>query len=202
MSRAGVALLASLVVLAAAIGLRLAQPERFAPPPLPVLDTLGGDFALPGTRGTDTRIADFRGRLVLLTFGFATCPDVCPTVLSRMRQAILELGDAATEVQPLFVTLDPERDTLERLAPFVRHFHPAFVALRGTPEQTRAAAALFKVYYEREEMPPPMDYGIAHSDHIYLLDRAGRVRATFASNVLPAEIAAAMRRLLEEPDAR
>lgn len=202
MSRAAIALLASLAVLAAVIGLRLAQPARFASPPLPVLDTLGGDFVLPGTRDGDTRLADFHGRVVLLNFGFASCPDVCPTVLSRMRLALLELGDAATEVQPLFVTLDPERDTLDRLGPYVQHFHPAFVALRGTPEQTRAVAASFKVYYEREEMPPPLDYAIAHSDHIYLLDRAGRVRATFASNVLPEEIAASMRRLLEEPHQR
>ncbi len=106
-------------------------------------------------------------------------------------------GEDADAVQPLFVTIDPARDTLEKLKPYVEFFHPAFVAMSGTPEATRAVTGLFKVYYEREENPQ-LGYGFAHSDQIYLLDREGRVRATFANTATTSEMVATMRRLLAE----
>jgi protein SCO1 len=197
MSRARAYLIAALVLAAAVVAIRMATP-LFAPQaPLPVLEGLGGEFTLPSTLGRETRLADFRGRLVLLDFGFASCPDVCPTVLSRMRQALLALGPEAADVQALFVTIDPERDTLDVLRPYVAHFHPSFVAMSGTPEATRTVAALFRVYYEREANPQ-LGYGFSHSDQIYLIDREGRVRATFGNSVTTAEMVATLRRLLAE----
>jgi protein SCO1/2 len=197
MSRARALLIAVIVLATAIVAIRVAAPLLAPQPPLPVIDSLGGDFSLPSTLGHDTRLSEFRGRVVLVNFGFTSCPDVCPTVLSRMRQALLGLGKDAAGVQPLFVTIDPERDTLEKLRPYVMHFHPSFVAMSGTPAATRGAAELFKVYYE-QETDPQLGYGFAHSDQIYLIDRQGRVRATFANTVMPEEMTATLRRLLAE----
>jgi protein SCO1/2 len=197
MSRLRVLAIALLLLGAAAAAARWLVPRLAHEPPLPVLEVLGGEFALPSTIGRRAKLADFRGRLVLLNFGFTSCPDVCPTVLSRMRQALIDLGDEAAQVQPLFVTIDPERDTLEKLGPYVTFFHPAFVAMSGSPAETRAVAELFKVYYERED-DAVIGYGFSHSDQIYLIDREGRVRATFASNVRNADMVATIRRLIAE----
>ncbi len=153
------------------------------PEPLPVLDTLGGDFSLSSTLGGDRRLADFRGEVVLLNFGFTHCPDVCPTALARMREVVETLAAADMPVRPLFVTLDPERDTLERLQPYVAHFGDDFVGMTGTAEEVAAAAKPFKVFYAREEMASGLGYSIVHSSHIYLLDVDGRVRMTFDANV-------------------
>jgi len=197
MSRARVLLFAVLALAAAGLFARHVLPKLLPAPPLPVLDVLGGDFSLPSTLGRETRLADFRGRVVLLNFGFASCPDVCPTVLLRMRRALEGLGSDAAAVQPVFVTLDPERDTLETLQPYVAHFHPALIAMRGTLEATRDVADLFKVHFERVD-DPQIGYTIAHSDQIYLIDREGRVRATFANTATTADMVATIRRLLEE----
>ena len=198
MSRALVLSLAAMILLTSIALLQFASPWITPVAPLPVIDSLGGEFTLPSTLGPDTALADFRGRLVLLNFGFASCPDVCPTVLARMRAALDGLGSNADEVQSLFVTIDPDRDSLEILDPYVHHFLPTMIAMRGTEQQTRAVAALFKVYYEREALPPPLDYGFAHSDQIYLIDRLGRVRTTFASYADTATMIDTITRLLDE----
>lgn len=164
---------------------------------LPVIETLGGDFALPATSGGTVSLQQFRGRVVLLNFGFTSCPDVCPTVLARMRRLLLGLGDAISDVQPLFVTIDPARDTLDVLKPYLEHFHPAFIGLGGSEQQIRAAADLFKVYYARDDATGA-SYGFTHSDRIYLIDRQGRVRATFANSTTDDEMLAAVRLLLTE----
>jgi protein SCO1/2 len=196
MSRATAILLATLL-LAAASGAAWLWRDRLVPP-LPVLDTLGGDFSLLDTAGRRVALRDFRGRVVLLNFGFTSCPDVCPTVLARMRETLRELGPAATAVQPVFVTIDPARDTPERLAPYLAFFDPAFVGLLGTESQVQAVAALFRVYTERTTLPPPLDYGFAHSDQIYLIDRRGRVRATFGNALRAQQMALTIQRLLAE----
>lgn len=197
MNRA-VVFLAAIAVLAGTVqSVRYFSEVMIREESLPVIETLGGDFSLPGTNGKTVSLRDFRGRLVLLNFGFTSCPDVCPTVLARMRQLLLGLGDAAAEVQPLFVTIDPERDTLDVLKPYLDHFHPAFIGLSGSEDQTRTAADLFKVYYKRED-DPQIGYGFTHSDRIYLLDRAGQVRATFATYTTDPEMLTAVRLLLAE----
>jgi protein SCO1/2 len=198
MSRAAALALAAMVLLASVVLVQFARPWIMPRTPLPVIESLGGEFSLPSTLGHDTALAEFRGRLVLVNFGFTSCPDVCPTVLARMRAALLGLGRDAARVQALFVTIDPARDSLELLGPYVRHFHPSIIAMRGTEQQTERVAALFKVYSERQVLPPPLDYGFAHSDQIYLLDRAGRVRATFASNTSTEVMVDVINRLLDE----
>lgn len=167
-------LLATATVVLATVALR--------PQPLPVLDTLGGDFTLSSTLGHDVSLADYRGRLVLLNFGFAQCPDVCPAVLARMRALLLDLEALGIEPQPLFVTIDPERDTVDALARYVAHFHPALVGLTGSPAVLDEVAEQYRVYVEREAMASQAEYGFAHSTHIYLIDTRGRVRAMFGAS--------------------
>ena len=202
MNRASAILGAALLLAATATVAWFARERLTAPEPLPVLDTLGGEFSLPGTNGREVALADFRGRLVLLNFGFTSCPDVCPTVLARMHQLLRNLGPDAAEVQPLFVTIDPTRDTPERLGPYLAHFGPGFIGLYGSEQQVAQVAALFRVFYQRTPLPAPLDYGFMHSEHIYLIDRTGRVRATFGGAVRDADMAATVRRLLDEPAAR
>jgi protein SCO1 len=175
-------LLIGATVLLAAATVAMAAPLLRPSPPLPVLDTLGGDFTLPSTLGHELSLQDHRGRLVLLNFGFAQCPDVCPAVLARMRALLLDLEALGIEPLPLFVTIDPERDTIDTLAGYVAHFHPALVGLTGSPTQLADVAAQYRVYVQREALASEADYGFAHSSHIYLLDTRGRVRAMFGAS--------------------
>ncbi len=197
MSRAAVLFMAIVALIGTYYAARHIDELVTRPDALPVIESLGGDFTLPATSGGTVSLQQFRGRLVLLNFGYTSCPDVCPTVLARMRQLLLGLGDAATGVQPLFVTIDPSRDTLDVLKPYLEYFHPAFIGLSGTEEQTRAAADPFKVYYVRES-ERENGYDFTHSDRIYLIDRQGRVRATFAAYTTDDEMLAITRQLLAE----
>jgi cytochrome oxidase Cu insertion factor (SCO1/SenC/PrrC family) len=175
-------LLGAATLLLAATTMVLATPLLRPAQALPVLDTVGGDFTLPSTLGRDVALEDYRGRLVLLNFGFAQCPDVCPAVLTRMRALLLDLAALGIEPQPLFVTIDPERDTVEVLERYVAHFHPALVGLTGPAAKLADVAEQYRVYAEKEALDSDADYGFAHSSHIYLIDGHGRVRAMFGAS--------------------
>lgn len=176
---------------------RLASP-MLIPEPLPVLDTLGGDIRLPSTLGDELALDSLRGEIVLLNFGYTQCPDVCPTVLARLRALLLDLEALDIEARPLFVTLDPERDDLATLEQYLDHFHPDLVGLRGTAAQTAAVAERYQVFYQREAMNSGLDYGFTHSVEIYLIDPRGRVRATFGGNVPLPDMVRTVRRLAGE----
>jgi protein SCO1/2 len=176
--------------------------QRRSPEPLPVLYTLGGDFALDSTLGGTTRLSDFRGALVLLNFGYTGCPDVCPTALSRMGSVLERLPPGAAgrdRIRPLFVTLDPMVDTVERLTPYLGYFDPSFVGLTGSETDISRVAADYKVHYQREPDVSQTGYAISHSAHIYLIDSTGRVRATFGQSVPVERMALTVSRLLGEP---
>jgi protein SCO1/2 len=147
---------------------------------------IGGAFALSDPAGRRVALDDFRGKLVLLYFGFASCPDVCPTDLATIGAALRELGDAADAVQPLFVTLDPQRDTPEVLREYAAAFHPRFVALTGSEAEVRRIATEFKVYYEKVKQPGTSTYTIEHTAYTFLLDRDGRFLTLFPPGT-PAE---------------
>lgn len=198
MTRGGAWLLACLIVgsFAAWQSFRPMAPQV----ELPVLHTLGGDFTLDSTLGRPLSLSELQGALVLLNFGFTGCPDVCPTALARMRDTILAVDASPRQLQPLFVTLDPEADTVERMAPYVNFFHPDLVGLTGTEEAIAAAAAPFKVFYERAELDGSGGYTINHSSHIYLIDARGRVRATFGENVPVQNMTDAVLQLLAEAE--
>jgi protein SCO1/2 len=135
---------------------------------------VGGPFTLSDPAGRRVALADFRGKLVLLYFGYATCPDVCPTDLATIGVALRALGAAAEEVQPVFITLDPLRDTPAVLREYATVFHPRFVALTGTEDEVRRVATDFKVFFEKVPLPGTTTYAIDHSAYTFLLDREGR----------------------------
>jgi protein SCO1/2 len=162
---------------------------------MPVNSRMGGDFVLPSTLGQPLDTRSLRGKVVLLNFGFTSCPDVCPMVLARLRQTVKELGDDADGVQVVFVSFDPARDTLPVLKTYVQHFNPAFIGATGNDVQIATTAARYGVVYLKEQGDSAAGYGFAHSDYIYLLDTEGRVRKLYGNDVKTAEIASDVRLL-------
>jgi len=136
----------------------------------------GRGFELTDHTGKRRTLADFRGKVVLLFFGFTHCPDMCPTALAQMAQAVERIGSDGAKVQGLFVTVDPKRDTAEVLGKYVPAFNPTFLGLRGSGEETAAAAAEFKIFYAAQAPDASGSYTVDHSAGIYALDRAGRLR--------------------------
>lgn len=135
----------------------------------------GQGFSLTDMNGVPRTLADFKGQVVMLYFGFVQCPDVCPTALSRASQVMQLLGpELAAKLQVLFVTVDPERDTPELLRDYMAAFDPRFLALLGTAEQTRTTADAFKVYYK--QVPTGSTYTMDHTALSYLFDPQGRFR--------------------------
>ncbi|MCB1686302.1 MAG: SCO family protein [Pseudomonadales bacterium] len=195
MTRGSAWLLAAGLLISAALwqSTRLASAGE-----LPVLYTLGGDFALRNTGGGVTRLSDLEGNLVLLNFGYTSCPDVCPAALARMRDVLQSLPDPDVPIQPLFVTLDPQRDTLDRLQPYMNFFGADFLGLTGTEAEIAQASAAYKVFYEKQTLESELDYSISHSSHIYLLDTRGRVRATFGEGITVPRMIDSVRLLLAE----
>jgi protein SCO1 len=194
----GAVIIAGLMLLMAAMAVShyWLRPLASKPPPLPVLDTLGGEFTIPSTVGRDVSLSDFRGQIVLMTFGYTTCPTVCPTVLAKMRAVLRQIPTASQQIQPLFVTIDPHRDELEKLKPYLAFFDTTFIGLSGSQSQLDQIADRYKVHIERQVLDSAMDYGFSHNDHIYLLDQDGRVRATFGSSVKAEKIVANVNQLL------
>jgi cytochrome oxidase Cu insertion factor (SCO1/SenC/PrrC family) len=135
---------------------------------------VGGPFALIDHTGRKRTDADFRGKLLIVYFGYTRCPDVCPTDLIQISLAIDKLGTAGENIQPLFVSLDPERDTPSVLARYVSAFHPRLIGLTGTREQVRAMADSYKAYYAQYVPPDGAVGAIDHTGFIYLVGRDGQ----------------------------
>lgn len=142
-------------------------------------EPVGGPFALIDHTGKPRTDADFRGKLMLVYFGFSFCPDICPTDLMAIGQAIDKLGPAGEAVQPLFVTVDPERDTPAHLATYVPSFHPRLIGLTGDAAQIRDAASAYRVYYAKAAIGRGAEYTVDHSGFIYLMDRDGEYLGFF-----------------------
>lgn len=146
------------------------------------------DFSLVDHTGKAVTHQDYAGRWQLVFFGFTYCPDICPTTLAYMGSVLDLLGEEADRVAPLFVTVDPLRDTPEVLSDYVAAFHPRLTGLTGSEEQVAAAAEAFKVYYERlEDESAPDGYLMAHSGHIYLMRPDGSFEAVFLEGDQPPE---------------
>ncbi len=160
---------------------------------LPGGTSLGGPFTLTDHDGRAVTDATYRGRLMLVFFGFTFCPDVCPTELQTVAAALDQLGPRAAEVRPLFVSVDPGRDTPAKLRDYVALFHPAITGLTGTPEQVAAAARAYRVYYARVTPPGASEYLMDHSAFTYLMGRDGTLRAIFRPGASAEEIAAGLR---------
>ena len=149
-------------------------------PSFKAVDITGADYAkelnLTDADGQRRRLEDFKGKVTVVFFGFTQCPDVCPTTLAELAQVKKSLGADGQRVQGVFVTIDPERDTADLLKAYVDNFGADFVALRGTPEETKAAAKNFKIFYNKAPGKTPTSYTVDHTAGSYVFDTQGRVR--------------------------
>lgn len=156
-------------------------------------------YLLMDHRGRAVTDQDFPGRFQLISFGYTFCPDICPTTLAEMSLIMDKLGKQANRLQPLFVTVDPERDTPEVLRRYTAFFHPSIIGLSGSPELVRRVADHFKVRYEKHWEPGVAKdkYSVDHSAGMYLLGTDGRFLAKFAYATPPGEVAERIRRMMD-----
>jgi len=157
----------------------------------------GHDFALIDHNGQPRTLADFKGKVVAIFFGYTQCPDVCPTTMVEMMEVMKMLGADAARVQVLFVTIDPQRDTRELLGQYVPGFDKRFLGLTGTPEQIAAVAKEFKVFYQKVPGKTEDSYTMDHFAGQYVFDRQGRLRLFVRYGQKPEAIAADLRLLLK-----
>jgi protein SCO1/2 len=154
---------------------------------------IGGPFELADQTGHRRTDADFRGKLVVLYFGYTYCPDVCPTELQSISLALDKLGATAELVQPLFITVDPERDTQARLADFISSFHPRLIGLTGSLADIRKTAIAYRTFFVKNSAWAPGDYSVDHTGFIYLVGKDGRYLGFLPPGSTPDAIADAIR---------
>jgi protein SCO1/2 len=181
----------------------LAGCERAAPPhKFNAVDLTGAEYAkgfgLPDFDGKPRTLADFRGKVTAVFFGYTQCPDACPTTMADLAGIEKALGPDAARLQVVFITLDPARDTAPLLKNYVTNFNPSFLALRGDDAQTRAVAKEFKVFYEKVPGKTPDSYTLDHTAGTYLFDKQGRVRLFARQNMDPAQLTDDIKALLSE----
>lgn len=158
---------------------------------------VGGPFTLTDHTGKRVSDADFRGRFMLVYFGFTYCPDICPTGLQVMSAALDQLGPKAERIQPMLISLDPERDTPAQLAEYVKAFHPRLVGLTGTPEEVASAARAYRVYYKKvKDEKSTAGYTVDHTSILYLMDTKGEFVAHFTHATAVDAIVARLQRVL------
>lgn len=165
---------------------------------VPTGAAIGGPFQLVDQTGRTVTDKDFAGKFMLIYFGFTHCPDVCPTELQTMANVMDALGADGARVVPIFITVDPERDTPEQLKGYVAAFHPQIIGLTGTPDQIAAVAKAYKVYYSKSPSATAgSEYQVDHTSFIYLMGPDGAVRTLFRSGAsdqaMVAEIRAQLR---------
>jgi protein SCO1/2 len=193
------AVLAGFVLIGATafLGGRLLAPHEFhgavlqSPQP-------AQNFSLMSHVGQRVALNDFRGKIVLLYFGYTICPDVCPTTLAELSKARKMLGKDADQIQVLMVTVDPERDTLPVLADYMTHFHPSFLGLAGTPDEIAQAATPFGVFYEKENSDSALGYLVNHTATVMIVDRNGYLRIVFPFGTTADDIAADLKYLIQK----
>lgn len=188
-------ILTALVGLAAGVVaavLLLALPDPMPPGSQPQSTgraLIGGPFTLTDDTGRRVTEKDFAGKPMLVFFGFTNCPDICPSGLQVMAAALEELGPKADELTPVFITLDPERDTPEVLKDYVKSFSPRIVGLTGSPAEAAAAAKAYRVYAKKAPADEAGNYSVDHSSFMYLMSREGEFVKHFPHTVGPSELA-------------
>ena len=157
----------------------------------------GGDFTLQSAHGS-VNLADFRGKVVVVYFGYTACPDICPTSMATLKAALALLTPAeAAKVQGLFVSVDPERDTLEHIQRYVSYFHPSLIGVSGTQAELQEITRRYGAFYRKVEVPgSAMAYTIDHSAVLYVIDQQGKLQEKVQHAMPPAELAAAIRHWL------
>lgn len=155
------------------------------------------DFTLTSVN-SDVSLSDFRGKVVLIYFGYTFCPDVCPGTLGNVAQALRDMGSKAEDVQLIMVSLDPERDTPEKLAEYMDHFHPSFIGITGTKEELDKVASLYGIYYQKNEGSNATGYLIDHTATLLVLDREGYLKLVFPYGVTAQDIADDLKYMLRQ----
>ncbi len=170
------------------------QQVAVVPSPPPI----GGAFTLTDQNGKTVTDADFRGRYMLIFFGYTFCPDVCPTAMQTVTETMDLMGPQADMIQPIFISVDPERDTPESLKSFVENFHPSLIGLTGSPEQVAAVARAYRVYYAKvkEKDAAADEYLMDHSAIMYLMGPDGKFVQYFSYGTTPEEMAKRLRKYL------
>jgi len=163
---------------------------------------IGGPFDLVDHNGMARTDTDFRGKLLLVYFGYTYCPDICPTDLTAIGLTLDKLGSAGDAVQPLFITIDPERDTVDRLANYVPFFHPRLIGLTGEEAAIRRVAHAYKVYYKKVGTSGSEDYVVDHTGFIYLVDPKGQYLGFFPAGTSADRMAEFVGRRVAGPLAR
>lgn len=155
------------------------------------------NFTLTRAGGQPVQLADFRGKVVAMYYGYTFCPDVCPTTMSDLKRAVEALGPLASEVQVLFITIDPERDTPARADQYAQGFDPRFIGLSGTPDAIAEAAAPLGIFYARDEVPgSAAGYLMQHSSIVNVVDRQGNLRVIWPYGTRPEDMESDFRALL------
>lgn len=144
---------------------------------------IGGDFVLTNQFGGKTRLSDLKGKVVLLSFGYTNCPDVCPTTLADMGRVLRSLGNRAKLVGVVFITVDPARDTMERLKSYLAAFHKTMIGLTGTVEELTKVANRYSSLFKKEEPKPGAGYSVGHTSFVFILDREGKARYVLPYNI-------------------
>jgi protein SCO1/2 len=157
--------------------------------------TVGGPFALIDQTGRKRSDSEFRGKLMIVYFGYTFCPDVCPADLMAITQALDALGPAAKDIQPVFITIDPERDT-KVLADYVAAFHHSLIGLTGSPEEIRTVANAYKAFYAKVPGEPGGEYSIDHTGVIYLMGRNGEYLGFMPPQTNPDRLTEILRKYL------
>jgi protein SCO1/2 len=155
------------------------------------------DFELADAGGNLVRAVDLRGRWLLIFFGYTSCPDLCPTTLSEIAGALVQLGPLATQVKPVFVSIDPQRDTPDVLREYVQNFDARILSLCGNAEQLARAAASVGVVFYKVPGPTPDEYTFAHNAIVTLVGPEGGIVTRFSSDVVADDLARALRRLID-----
>lgn len=157
---------------------------------------IGGPFMLTDQTGAQVTDQSYKGLYRLIYFGYTFCPDACPTQLQVMAQAVDDLGPAGKKIQPIFITVDPERDSVKQLSGYVPLFHPRLVGLTGTPMQIAQVAKEYKVYYAKADDPGSGTYLMNHSSFVYLMDPAGKFVTVFPHDMDAEKMAGEIRRYM------
>jgi len=159
-------------------------------------EPIGGDFQLIDQDGRPFSLSQVRGKVVVLSFGYTFCPDICPTTLAVISAALRQLGDQADRVQGIFISLDPDRDTPEKLRDYVRYFDARLIGLTGTAKELKEVADRYRVRYAFVGKGEREHYSLDHSASIYILDAEGRVARLVPYGLPPEEIVETVRGLL------
>lgn len=160
---------------------------------------VGGNFTLTSHENTSYSLADSQGKVVVIAFGYTFCPDICPTALATISSALHRIGDAANQVDPLFISVDPDRDTPEKLGEYIPYFHPRLIGLTGNAETIAEIAKRYYVRYEFVGKGQNENYTVDHTASLYVVDRAGKLMTVLPHGLPPQALADSLMQAINQP---